>query len=45
MLPFFISSLEKFAKIPSINPHAFLKFVCLLLLFKQANIFRGSYEN
>ena len=45
MLPFFVSSLEKSAKIPSINLHAFLKFVCLLLILKQTNIVRGSYEN
>lgn len=45
MLPFFISDLEKFPKIPNINFHAFLKFVCLQLVFKHTNIFRGSYEN
>ena len=45
MLPFFISDLEKFPKIPSINPYAFLKFVCFQLFLEQTNIFRGSYEN
>jgi len=45
MLPFFIYNLEKSARIPTINPHAFLEFICLQLFFEQTNIFRGSYEN
>ncbi len=41
MLPFFIYKLEKFVKIPTIDPHAFLKFICLLLVLSR-KIFSGD---